>query len=73
MRKLLTIFAFAVLMVWLASSCKKDHTCECTYKDVIGAPGTFVWEIEEAKKKDAEEACTNYTTAGWTEINCVLK
>ena len=73
MKKLLSLTIIITATVLFSTSCKKDYTCECTYTDVIGAPGTFSFEINDQKKKDATEACENYTFAGWTEINCTLK
>lgn len=38
------------------SSCKKDYTCECDY-DQGSATGTVTYDFNDAKKKDAQDAC----------------
>jgi hypothetical protein len=72
MKKSFVFILSLSLIIMFSTSCKKDFSCTCTYKDVIGAPDTLTWEIDEAKKKDAEEACENYTFEGWTDTNCTL-
>lgn len=52
------------------TSCKKDYTCECTY-EILGETETHSFEIENAKKSDAEDACT-YTVSG-SSASCELK
>lgn len=72
MKKL--IIAVAVLGVaTLFTSCKKDYVCECTM-DAGGASTTVSYDLKNASKKDAKDACTNYETgmAGVT-LKCNLK
>ncbi len=73
MKKLIVFTSFVFAAAFLISSCKKDFTCDCTYEDIIGEPGTLSWEIKDQKKKDAEEACESYSFEGWAETNCTLK
>lgn len=65
----LGLFSFALIL----SSCTKDYECECTYKNEISETKTLVWDIKDQTQKDAKDACENFTNAGWTEVNCVLK
>lgn len=72
MKKL--ILAAAVLGVaTLFTSCKKDYTCECTM-EAGGTSITQSYELKNASKKDAKDACTNYET-GMTGVTlkCELK
>lgn len=71
MKKLVTIIISVILIAGIA--CKRDYTCKCTYKDVIGQEGEFTWQIEDAKKKDAEKACSEFSAPGWQEFECVLE
>lgn len=74
MKKQIAILVFSLTIISLIStSCKKDFKCECNYKNVLGAPDTYSFVIEDAKKKDAKEACESYTFTGWTEVDCQLK
>lgn len=73
MKKLSLIILSLLATLMIIPSCKKDFTCYCTYKDVIGEPGTLTWEIEDARKKDAKDTCETYTFAGWSEIECTLE
>lgn len=65
MKKLIVLVSVAVLAL---SSCKKDHTCECTVGSI-----TNKTTIKETKKK-AKETCEkgNSTVAG-IETKCELK
>lgn len=67
------LFTFIILIIFVFAGCKRDFTCKCTYKDVIGQEGEFSWEIEDAKKKDAKEACNEFSAPGWKEFECVLE
>ena len=54
--KKLTVLV-AVVFMFGAVACKKDYTCSCT---VSGAALTA--EFKDAKKKDAEDACSALET-----------
>lgn len=54
-------FAAAAVAVISLSSCKKDYTCECDW-EYMGQSTTATTEINDAKKKDAEEACDSFET-----------
>ena len=51
MKKLFPVLAFAMIMTF--ASCKKDHTCTCTYSS--GDPD--IYQLPDTKKGDAEDAC----------------
>jgi hypothetical protein len=51
------VFA-VVAVVALLASCKKDYTCSCTIAGV-----TSKTEIKDAKKADAEDACSALNTS----------
>lgn len=55
MKKSIFAIVGGILMI-TAVSCKKDHTCECTYSDSAGNSQS-VSTTYNATKKDAEEAC----------------
>ena len=64
----------AIAMGALFTSCKKDHSCECTYKDgnetkVVGT-GSF-----KASKSSAKKSCEamNTTYAQFAGVECKLK
>lgn len=66
----------ALAIIGLAfASCKKDYTCECITKDSSDPSfSSTVTYSFEAKKKDADAACTAYkTTAGTLSSECKLK
>ena len=74
------IFLFAgVLFLFSATSCKKDYTCSCTgYESTSGSLTITVsandYPIENAKKKDAEDACAElHTTYSAFGASCSLK
>lgn len=71
MKKIAPIVALAIVAASFAS-CKKTYTCNCTYT-ISGVSQTYSWTTAKMKKKDAETACKNYTTAGWAGISCSLK
>ncbi len=48
---------FGALAIFALSACKKDYTCTCT---VSGQTVNF--EIQNAKKKDAESSCNEVET-----------
>lgn len=55
MKKLMLLgAAIAMLSV---TACKKDYTCTCTYDPLGTGSGTSSYEIEKAKKQDAEDSC----------------
>jgi hypothetical protein len=56
MKNLLLIVG--ILFVFGAVSCKKDYTCTCT---ILGIESKS--EIKDAKKSDAEDACSALETA----------
>jgi hypothetical protein len=58
MKKVLVVVAVAGLFSF--SSCKKDFTCTCT-GGTGGNPAALT--IADAKKADAETACSTYQTA----------
>lgn len=63
MKKLLT-FGVAIAAIASMTSCKKDYTCSCTGIPLID---TYSYTIPDAKKSDAEDACSAYaTTVGGT-------
>jgi hypothetical protein len=76
MKKITTIISAAAFLTVLAfSSCKKDHTCECTITDSSGIlPTQTTSGTVNGTKKDAEEACEKgNTTVGTISTSCKLK
>ena len=67
------LLAAGVLMLFAATSCKKDWDCNCTTTDSSGtfpAVSTTI-QINDASKKDAEDACAaNETTVGTLSTSC---
>jgi hypothetical protein len=49
-------FVAAAVAVISLSSCKKDYECKCEF-DQAGITGSATTSINDAKKKDAEDAC----------------
>lgn len=70
MKRNLTI-AFAGFAMIALTSCKKDYTCECTTTVVGLDPITQNYELKDAKKKDAEDACDQLGLNAFT--TCTLK
>ena len=68
--KIKFVFALAAVAVLSLASCKKDYTCECTW-NVNDTAMDYSFEIKDAKKADAEEACT-YNVPG-SSVSCELK
>ncbi len=60
------VLILAVMFVLGMVSCKKDYTCTCDTP-----AGQISYEIMDAKKKDAEDACNAYEILG-TDITCSL-
>lgn len=56
--KKIAILAFAAILTFGASSCKKDYTCTCTGTNV----GTFGGTYQNVKKSDAKDACSAVET-----------
>lgn len=74
MKKLL--FVFAIAAVGSLASCKKDYTCECTTTDSSGAFETVTteYDINDAKKSDAEDACDGRNSSvGTLSTTCELQ
>lgn len=65
--KKLFISVSALAIIGLASSCKKEYTCECTMTS--GGFSTTASTTIEDKKADAEDKCTKEN--GTTEENGV--
>jgi hypothetical protein len=68
-----SIFVLSALAMFAFVSCKKDYTCECTN---VPSLGTVNLTFEDAKKKDAEEACTEAQTTynvASPNVSCALK
>ena len=57
MKKIALFFA-GVAFIAMATSCKKDYTCKCTVAGVATET-----PINDAKKKDAEDACDQLSSA----------
>jgi len=73
MKKLSMIFGFAFIAAIALSSCKKDYTCECNYKDAVdGSTVNVKAEWEKISKKDAEEAC-DQLDATWKLVDSAAK
>ena len=68
-----TIFIGIVALASLAS-CKKDHTCTCTY---AGSTTADVITYTDSKKSDARSQCLSYTSTstggGATTRTCTFK
>jgi hypothetical protein len=71
MKKFAFIFGVAFVATLAFSSCKKDYTCSCTYKDITDQTATIDLEIKDAKKKDAEDAC-DALKATWALVDAGL-
>lgn len=67
------VILFAAASLFVLASCKKDYTCECTYKDGSGATQTDSFPYKNVKKKDAQDACETLNTLGGSDYNCELK
>jgi len=71
MKKAILIGGLGVFGVIALASCKKDYVCEC---DVDGQELNVA--IQDAKKKDAQDACdaaeTTYSSGGGS-ATCTLK
>lgn len=62
----------AVVAVTFAS-CKKEWTCECTYKDASGNSATYSGKTSKMSKKDAKDACNSTATTGGSTWSCSIK
>jgi hypothetical protein len=74
MKKLL--FLLGIFIALGTTSCKKDYTCDCVTVDSSGTipDQTITAEFKDAKKKDAEAACTNGNmSVGTLTTTCTLK
>ncbi|MFH2141952.1 MAG: hypothetical protein ABIJ97_05990 [Bacteroidota bacterium] len=74
MKKLAGLLLAAGIL-FMFSSCKKDWTCECTISYSDSTPSTTItYTINDVTKKDAQDACGNYSiTAGTATYACDLK
>ncbi len=72
--KKVALFAAVVFAVGL-TSCKKDHTCECTTTDSSNTIADVTTSVTiNATKSDAEDTCTaSETTVGTLSTSCELK
>jgi len=66
------LFVGALVAISFAS-CKKEWTCECTYKDASGNNATFSGKTSKMSKKDAKAACETTATTGGSSWSCSLK
>ena len=76
MKKGLLLFAGVAFMLALGlTSCKKDYTCECTYKDSAGTVvSTMTTSITmHNTKSKAKDACEVSVTSGGYTSSCELK
>ncbi len=73
MKKSTIILGAFILSVVVFSSCKKDYTCQCTYKDAFNSAQTISIEYKDVKKSDAKDACDNWSISGGTDFKCELK
>lgn len=74
MKKLTIVFSALMLLTVSFTSCKKDHTCTCTYSDVkTGQITTQATTIHQTKNK-AKAKCNEYgdylQTIGAFNITC---
>ncbi len=51
------ILTFLVLAGFFMTSCKKDYTCKCTYKNVDGQEGHIFHYFENTTKAEAKLGC----------------
>lgn len=71
MKKLFLLLSIGFLVI--TSACKKDYTCECTTVNPLGGNDYVVpYDIEQAKKKQAEDAC-KAKESETDNTNCELK
>lgn len=75
MKKFSMVAAAALLVGTLFTSCKKDYSCECTYKDANGNTATAGTGTFKATKADAKKSCDalNTTYAQFAGVSCELK
>ena len=70
MKKLKIIAALIIL--FSATSCKKDWNCECSYTD-----GNTNWTtnstVEDATKSEAESSCNDSGSLGTSSYSCEIK
>lgn len=79
MKKNVLILGLALGTLFI-TSCKKDYSCDCTYKEAHDDhfdDESKKYPITGAKKKEAEEACEGYATVlkadeDHSEVNCKL-
>jgi hypothetical protein len=74
MKKLTSVAAIALFAIAF-TSCKKDYTCECSFKDGNGTViSTQTIDLGKQKKSVAESACSaKSTTANGATAACSLK
>lgn len=56
--KKLAILSISVMFIFAMTSCKKNHTCSCTYDPGTGTNVTQEFPYGKVKKGDAETLCT---------------
>lgn len=71
MRKRVKILAILFSGAMLMIACKKEWTCNCTYK-ADDQTMTYKFTIEDTKK-NAKEDCESYTIVGASELKCELE
>ncbi len=73
-KKLLPLFAFAVLAAGL-TSCKKDFTCDCSYTDDDGEVISIPTTIENSRRPEASISCEALEIgySMWADGKCKLK
>lgn len=75
MKKITLIASSALLLATIAfTSCKKDYTCVCTYKDSNGQSQSDEYPINNSRKPDAKIVCeAQNIVSGSTDWKCKLK
>lgn len=69
----INMFAVALILPVLFTSCKKDYVCTCTSTNALGVSSTQSYPLEDQSRPDAVENCENFESDNaWTTRNCNL-
>jgi len=74
MKKAIFAVTVGLLITQNFTSCKKDYTCECTWKDNNGEKVTVESKIGKTTKKDAKAGCEKIPAHySFTGVSCFVK
>jgi len=72
MKKITAIIVFSAMGLVTLSSCKKEHTCECTTTPTTGSSTTKKTVINDTKKGAEAECDKGDSKSATEEVDCEI-